>query len=526
MSPRFLRRSAPLLLTLLAVGVAGLSAPSSARAVTLEQIGNFDRPTFVTSDPNDPGRLFVVEQAGRIQLVRENGTSTFLDISPIVHELNPFGDYGLFSMAFSPNYANDHLFYVAYSGVDDPDTAEDESGDLHVDEFRASGDTADPASRREVLTTELSPFHLHYGGQLQFGPDGYLYISTGDGGTPDDSDGSAQNLTSLLGKILRIDPQGSAPGEYTVPADNPFTTTAGCSDGCDEIWSYGLRNPWRFSFDRLTGDLAIGDVGGPSWEEVDFGTGLDPGKGDNFGWNCREGAHPGPGETAPVCTDRLGTFTEPVFEYPHDSSGSCAITGGYVVRDRSLSGLDGRYLYADFCTGEFRSVKLGVPMSSGDRSEGVSVPRPTSFGQDADCRIYVASFDGPVYRLTESSAGKTAGCSAPGTPEPRDALTLHLKAEKQGMSKRLRFFATASADSTLVARGKGIEETVEKLAANQRTEVNAKLNRSTRRRLQKKLEKKGKAKVEVEVTAVDQRNAAATEMVKVTLRAERHPRRS
>src|SRR4029077_20091889 len=408
-SPRHLRRSAPLLLTLFAIGVAGLSAPSSARALALGQIGSVAMPTFVTSDPNDPERLFVIEQAGRIQLVRESGTSTFLDISPIVHGLNPHGDYGLLSMAFSPNYANDHLFYVDYTGVDDPATAENESGDLHVDEFRASGDTADPTSRRGILTIP-SPFDLHYGGQLQFGPDGYLYISTGDGGTPDDSDGNAQNLSNLLGKILRIDPKGSAPGEYPVPADNPFTTTAGCNDGCDEIWSYGLRNPWRFSFDRLTGNLAIGDVGGPSWEEVDFETGLDPGKGDNFGWNCREGAHPGPGETSPVCADRLGTFTEPAFEYPHDSSGSCSITGGYIVRDRSRNGLYGRYLYGDFCTGELRSVKLGVSMGSGDRFEGASVPHPTSFGEDEDCRIYVASFDGPVYRLTESPGGTTAGC--------------------------------------------------------------------------------------------------------------------
>jgi len=162
-----------------------------------------------------------------------------------------------------------------------------------------------------------------------------------------------------------------------------------------------LRNPWRFSFDRLTGDLAIGDVGGPFWEEVDFGTGLDPGRGSNFGWNCREGAHPGPGESLQVCADRMGTLVDPVFEYPHKPSGPCSITGGYVVRDRSLSGLYGRYLYGDFCTGELRSVKLGVPIGSGDRSEGVSVPRPTSFGEGADCRIYVASFDGPVYRLTE-----------------------------------------------------------------------------------------------------------------------------
>ena len=276
----------------------------------------------------------------------------------------------------------------------------DESGDWHIDEFSANGDSADPASRREVLTVKYPPAQCHYGGQLQFGPDGYLYASTGDGGPQGDPDGNAQNLETLLGKILRIDPKGSAPGEYTVPADNPFTDTAGCTDGCDEIWSYGLRNPWRFSFDRLTGDLVIGDVGRSSWEEVDFETGPDPGRGDNFGWNCREGAHPGPGESSPVCADRAGTFTEPVFEYPHARPQPCSITGGYVVRDRALADLYGRYLYADFCIGELRSLNLGLPTASGDRSEGLSVPLVTSFGEDADCRIYVASFNGPVYRLT------------------------------------------------------------------------------------------------------------------------------
>ena len=525
MPNRYVRRSASLLLTLLVVGVVGLSAPSSARALALEQIGSFDRPTFVTSDPNDPDRLFVVEQAGRIQLVQENGTSTFLDLSPLVHGLNPFGDYGMFSMAFSPHYARDHLFYVAYSGVDDPATAGDESGDLHVDEFQASGDTADPTSRRQVLTIGLSPYHFHYGGQLRFGPDGYLYISTGDGGTPGDSDGNSQNLASLLGKILRIDPRGSAPGEYTVPRDNPFTATAGCTDGCDEIWSYGLRNPWRFSFDRLTGDLAIGDVGDWNWEEVDFDTGRHPGKGDNFGWSCREAEHPGPGYTVPVCTDRLGTFTEPVFEYPHESSGACAITGGYVVRDRSLGDLYGRYLYADFCTGELRSVKLGVPTGSADRSEGAFVPRPTSFGEGSDCRIYAATFNGPVYQLTGPAKKATTGCPHQAAPEPRLPLTLRLHAEKQGLSKQLRFFATASADSTLTVLGRGIEKTEGKLAANQRSEVTAVLKRTTRKRLREKLERKGEARIKIEVSVVDQADAVVRHNFEVALRAPWHRRR-
>jgi glucose/arabinose dehydrogenase len=384
--------------------VSVLLAPASASGLALEQVGSFARPTYVTSDPGDPNRLFVVEQAGQIKLTEGGNTTTFLNIDPLVHDLNPRGDYGLFSMAFSPDYATSHLFYVAYSGVDDPDTAGDESGDWHLDEFSANGDTADRASRREVLTVNFPATPCHYGGQLQFGHDGYLYASTGDGCPQADPQGNSQNLGNLLGKILRIDPEGSAPGEYTVPADNPFTDTAGCADGCDEIWSYGLRHPWRFSFDRRTGDLVIGDVGFDLWEEIDFETGPNPGKGDNFGWNCREGAHPGPGESSPVCAARAGTFTEPVFEYPHVDPGPCSITGGYVVRDRTLGALYGRYLYVDFCVGQLRSVKLRLPKAGGDRSQGLSVPLVTSFGEGANCGIYVASFNGPVYRLVKRAA--------------------------------------------------------------------------------------------------------------------------
>jgi glucose/arabinose dehydrogenase len=382
------------------VAAAALVAPASASALSLQQVGTFDRPTFVTSAPHDPNRLFVVEQAGRIELVQNGNTTTFLDIDSLVHDLNSRGDYGLLSMAFSPYYRVNHLFYVLYTGVD---------GAWHLDEFRANGGVADTASRREVLTINYPPSQFHYGGQLQFGPDGYLYASTGDGGPQGDPDGNSQNLQTLYGKILRINPRGSAPGEYHAPAGNPFTDLAGCADACDDTWSYGLRNPWRFSFDRLTGNLVIADVGFNFWEEVDFETGPNAGRGDNFGWNCREGAQPGPGESSSVCAESAGTLTQPVFEYPHVDPGPCSITGGYVVRDRALRELDGRYLYADFCSRELRSVRLGRNGASGDRSEGLSVPLVTSFGEDAACRIYVASFEGPVYRLADPS-GRRDGC--------------------------------------------------------------------------------------------------------------------
>ena len=508
------------------VVAAGLMAPASANAVELQQVGSFDRPSYVTSDPGHPNRLFVIEQAGRIQLLEDGNTTTFLDIQPLVHALGQTGDYGLLSMAFSPSYATNHLFYVLYSNVD---------GDWEIDEFSANNDSADPASRRMVLSVTYPPTgevvpEYHYGGQLQFGPDGYLYASTGDGGPQGDPNGNAQNLGALLGKILRIDPQGSAPGEYTVPATNPFANTAGCADGCDEIWSYGLRNPWRFSFDRLTGDLTIGDVGWNTWEEVDFETEPDHGRGDNFGWNCREGADPGPGESTPVCADRVGSFTEPVFEYPHvlDVNGSCSdpatpriagsIIGGYVVRDRALTDLYDRYLYADFCSGGLRSLELGLPMASGDRSEGLSVPRVTSFGEDADCRIYVASFYGPVYRLTEPAGGKVVGCPPPDTSIDTRPLTLNMRAENQAFRKRLTFFATTSLDSTLLATGKAIQHTTKELASNQTTKVEVKLTRGKRKQIQNRLDKRGKAKVKLIATATDHSGATATDSIKVKLK--------
>jgi hypothetical protein len=377
-------------------------APATARAaLTLTQVGTYESPVYVTSDPTNANRLFVVERAGRIRLTQRGSTTTFLNLTSVVLS---GGERGLLSMAFSPDFATTGHFYVIYTRnapIDDP-----RRGDLQLREFTAAGDHVVPGSGRHVLTIEHSQHQNHNGGQLQFGPDGYLYVSTGDGGGAGDPLENAQNTGSLLGKILRIDPRQNGSASYSVPADNPFVGTA----GADEVWSYGLRNPWRFSFDRESGALVIADVGQASWEEVDYEPpAAGGGRGDNFGWDCREGRHDF--EFDAGCLGQA--FTEPVFEYSSgpDNPPNCSITGGYIVRDGRLGRLYGRYLYADFCAGVLLSLRLGLPDASRSRSERVSVPQPSSFGEDAGRRIYVASLSGPVYRLDPGTGGlRSSGC--------------------------------------------------------------------------------------------------------------------
>lgn len=380
------------------VGAAAM--PSAAGAVSLDQVGAYDEPVFVTSDPANPDRLFVVERKGRIELTTPSGTSQFLDISSLVE--SGFNEQGLLSMAFAPDYSSSGLFYVFYVQAG--------SGSLRVSELRASGNTANPATLRPVITIPHPTAPNHNGGQIQFGPDGYLYIGTGDGGFGDDPSDNSQNLSVLLGKLLRIDPRGSAPGQYTVPADNPFAAPSG--GGRSEVWSYGLRNPYRFSFDRVTGDLTIGDVGQNQYEEIDFEPAPAGGRGANFGWRCREGLHPNPDDS--IACDPPGAV-DPVLEYTH--SDGCAITGGYVVRDAGLDELRGRYVYSDYCGGQLRSAVLAKPVATDDRPLGIGVDGPSSFGEDACGRVYVASLNGPVSRFVD---GTPTDCTAFGGQPPVD----------------------------------------------------------------------------------------------------------
>jgi Glucose / Sorbosone dehydrogenase/PASTA domain len=380
-----------------AFAYGGEAAPGDPE---LALVGTFSSPTYLTSPPGDAERLFVVQQGGRIRVVRNGGVLPvdFLDLTTLVLS---GGERGLLSMAFAPDYATSGRFYVYY-------TARNPVGALTIAEYlRSANPDVAEASGRIVLSIPHSSFPNHNGGQLQFGPDGYLYIGTGDGGGGGDPDRNGQNLGTLLGKILRVDPAGSP---YVIPPDNPFVGVPGAQG---EIWSYGLRNPWRFSFDRQTGDLVIADVGQNRWEEIDFApTGAGRGRGANFGWSCWEGR-----EVFGNCSTLPPNHVPPVWQYFH--SRGCSITGGYVVRDPALAPLLGRYVYGDACTAPLWSLVLAVPDGQDDRQIGLSVPSLYSFGEDACGRVYALSGAGPVYRLQVAGATPGPPCAqAPAPPAP------------------------------------------------------------------------------------------------------------
>lgn len=362
------------------------STPATAAAtgkLALKKVGSFVSPVYLTSPPGDTSHQFVVEQAGRIRVIAGGRTlaKPFLDIRSLV---TAGGEQGLLSVAFAPDYAKSGRFYVYYT---------DKQQQQRVVEYRrATAVTANPKSARLVLKM-ADPEPNHNGGLLKFGPDDLLYIGTGDGGGADDQHGArgnAQNLASPLGKLLRINPKASGGEPYTIPAGNPFAKRSGVRK---EIYSYGLRNPWRYSFDRSTGALVIGDVGQGKIEEVDY---RDEGEGNgaNFGWRPFEGtSRHSPGESAPGAIN-------PVLQLSH-SDGYCSITGGYVVRDKTLpASIQGEYLYSDFCKSDIRAVKLSTSGATGDHKLSLSkVASVSSFGEDAQGRIYVVTLGGPIYRL-------------------------------------------------------------------------------------------------------------------------------
>ena len=355
--------------------------PAQRRPVRLLLLGRFDQPTYVAA-PRGDRRRFVVEREGRIRIVQGGRLlgRPFLDISDRV---TSGGESGLLSIAFARDYRTSRRFWVYYT---------DRRGFIQIDQFRAGEGTpnrADPASRRSVIRV---PHHRgnHKGGQLQVGPDGYLYAGFGDGGSGGDPDENAQNLDRMLGKLIRIDPKPG--GGYAIPPDNPFRGRAGA---LPEIYSYGLRNPYRFSFDRRRGSLTIGDVGESEIEEVDFVPGRSGGRqprgGFNFGWDSFEGRSRYESGSAP------GAIF-PVVQHTH-ASGFCSITGGYVIRDRSLGrGWTGRYIYGDYCDGTLRLARLRRP-NGPTKPTRLKVSGLVSFGEDSRGRVYAVSLNGPVYRI-------------------------------------------------------------------------------------------------------------------------------
>ena len=370
-------------------GASTTAKPAGGGKLALKKIGSFEHPTYIAGAPGFPKLLFVVEQEGRVAVLK-NGTRLAKPFLDIRDEVGYDGaERGLLSIAFPANYPQTGRFYVYYV---------DNGGSIRIDEMHRASEVTAASGARNVITIPHPVNANHNGGQMQFqGED--LYFGTGDGGSAGDPPDNAQNKNVLLGKLLRIDPLPAGAKPYSVPASNPFVG----APGRDEIYSYGLRNPFRFSFDTTTDPskprLAIGDVGQNKFEEVDYTT-LAGARGANFGWDAFEGFAPYTEENSG--TPDPGGTTKPIFAYSHERDGSCSIIGGYVVADPALKSIYKRYVYADYCEGQLRALTPHLGRASGDHQLGLSVASPTSFGEDDAHRLYVASGEGPVYRLVEN----------------------------------------------------------------------------------------------------------------------------
>ncbi|MBN1964445.1 MAG: PQQ-dependent sugar dehydrogenase [Anaerolineae bacterium] len=350
----------------------------------VEVASGLSRPLFVTHAGDGSGRVFVVEQTGKILVMQNDAVlqTPFLDVSDQISPDALGGGYserGLLGLAFHPDYAENGQFFINYT---------DRQGSTVVARYAVSADDpnrADPASAVQILYVP-QPYANHNGGDLAFGPDGYLYVAMGDGGSGGDPQGNGQNLGTLLGTILRLDVNTSE--TYTIPPDNPFVSDPAARP---EIWAWGLRNPWRFSFDRATGDLYVADVGQTQWEEVNFQP-ADSAGGENYGWNAYEGQHGYSG--APAASD----VVPPILEYSH-ANGWCSITGGYVYRGENIPGLQGYYLYGDWCTGTIWTAQRD---EAGNWQASISLEtgrRISSFGEDEAGELYLVDHDGTILRF-------------------------------------------------------------------------------------------------------------------------------
>ncbi|HNB41257.1 MAG TPA: PQQ-dependent sugar dehydrogenase [Anaerolineales bacterium] len=331
-------------------------------------VEGLDRPVDLQSAQDGTGRLFIIEKYGAIRIFKDGQLSLqpFLNIDDRVNDDS--NEMGLLGLAFHPNFEQNGYFYVNYTG---------DGGNPRISRFTANGDVADPNSEQVLMVID-QPFPNHNGGAVAFGPDGYLYLGLGDGGAAGDPFKNGQNTETLLGKLLRIDVNNGDP--YSIPVDNPFG---------NEVWAYGLRNPWRISFDRATGDLWIGDVGQNQYEEIDYLPAGSPG-GANFGWSVMEGLHGYDGEAQPG-------LLLPVVEYSHEIG--CSVTGGYVYRG-SMPEWNGVYLYGDYCSGSVSGLIL-VDGQWQSRVLFEAVATITSFGQDEAGELYFTSDNGSIYILAK-----------------------------------------------------------------------------------------------------------------------------
>lgn len=358
----------------------------------------FENPVDLQTPNDGSNRIFIVEQTGIIKAFQNNpeisSSKIFLDIRDRV---TSGGERGLLGLAFHPDYVNNGLFYVDYTSTD---------SNLHtvVARYKVSNSNPDSAgvNSEEIILTQYQPFANHNGGKVAFGPEGYLYISFGDGGSGGDPYSNGQNLSTFLGKILRIDINSKSNNlNYSIPPSNPFE---GNSSGYkEEIYAYGLRNPWRYSFDFTTNKLWCADVGQAQWEEIDTIQ-----KGKNYGWNIMEGKHCyNPSSNC----DTTG-LTLPIWEYSH-SSGNCSITGGFVYRGNTATGLTGKYIYADYCTSNIWALDASGSLPQNQfllKAPGLI----TAFGVDQDNELYFCNFDGSIYKFKSSSTGLSSSNRAPG----------------------------------------------------------------------------------------------------------------
>ncbi len=363
------------------------SGPAAGSIKLTEIAGGFNRPIYVTHAGDESNRLFLIEQSGKIWILNDGARSAqpFLDVSRIISPAAlgaGFTEQGLLGLAFHPDYAANGAFFVNFT---------DGNGDTVVAKYQVSESNPFLAdvNNAQVVFRLAQPYSNHNGGHIDFGPDGYLYIALGDGGWANDPLGAGQNRGLLLATILRIDIDGDRP--YAIPPDNPFVDDPNAHD---EIWAYGLRNVWRFSFDRLTGDMYFADVGQNQWEEINFQPADSPG-GENYGWNVWEGNHIFAGGSAP-------NHVPPIFEYTRNMG--CSVTGGYVYRGQAVPELQAAYIFGDFCTGRIWATWRDPDLNWQTQQIMNTDLEISSFGEDENGELYVIDYGGSLYRFDPADA--------------------------------------------------------------------------------------------------------------------------